>query len=108
MEAFTRDQIIRLTADFETCLDILKLVVHTLGNIRSSAVKFPAETSPDSLSSNPLKGKRKAVFRQIMESTNTVIKDNILPASDGQVSRIPIASKPGSNIQPVDSLLPWA
>ena len=86
VEASTRDQAIRLTSDFETCLDILKLIVHTLNNIRSSDVGFPAEFSPDLLALGAHKDAGHQILRQIMQSTNTIIKETVSPASDRQAS----------------------
>ena len=78
-------QAMRVTSDYETCQDILKLIIHTVSNIRSSALDFPAELRPKLRSSSPLK-ELDSILDQIMKSTNTIIKKGAEPAVTREVS----------------------
>ena len=63
----------RITSDYDTCLDILKVIAFMLGNIHTSEIDLPAH----------LKSRRKSslyiepetpMLRQVEKLTNTVIE----------------------------------
>ena len=73
VEASSKDCIIRVTSDYETSLDIYKLTIHTISNIKSCNVDLSAELV------NDVQGRTDVpddVLKQVMESTNTVIEVN--------------------------------
>lgn len=74
VEASTRDRALRITSDYETCVDILRLIIQTLGSIKSYEVDFPVESRPNLQSSSPHMNKYETFIREIMQSTNIIIK----------------------------------
>ena len=74
VEASTEDQVIRITSDYETSIDIMKLIMHTLDNIKLSRVEAPVNLIPAPRAQNPQKPFFFANIRQVMQHTNTVIR----------------------------------
>lgn len=67
VEAWPQDRIIRITSDYDSCVDILKFFVHTLESIRVSTI--------DGQESTPFPKKlNDVVLRQIEEYTNTIFR----------------------------------
>lgn len=77
VEASSRDQAIRVTSDHDTCLDILKLIIHTLGNIKISVIDLPATLKgvPRSTNSADKDSYQDAIIAQVMQLTNTIIRE---------------------------------
>lgn len=78
VEASSRDQVIRVTSDHDTCLDILKLIIHTLGNIQVSVIDLPATMKGVPRSTNSASDKdsyQDAIIAQVMQLTNTIIRE---------------------------------
>jgi len=106
VEVSPQRQAIRVTSDYETCLDILKLIIHTTENIRSSLVNFPADFRPKLRSSNPLK-EYEVIIQQIMQSTNTIIRGETATALNREVRATDIHLLLATNSFLADHLLSW-
>lgn len=108
VEASNRDEAIRITSDYETCLDILKLIIHTLGNIKCSTIDLPPgfKRSSGSQGSDPDKDTRDAIVNQVMQLTNTIVRETTAPASKKEVSIIEIEPLNGANPEVAEHILP--
>lgn len=63
----------RITSDYDTCLDIVKVIAFTLGNIRTSGIELPAHLK-SRLKSPSIEEPEASVLRQVEKLTNTVMK----------------------------------
>lgn len=63
----------RITSDYDTCLDILKVITFILGQIQSTNVDLPAVLRSN-MKSALYTVPDNAVLRQVEELTNTVIE----------------------------------
>ena len=63
----------RITSDYDTCLDIVKVIAFTLGNIQTSEIELPAHLKSH-LKSPSFEEPEASVLRQVEKLTNTVIK----------------------------------
>ena len=82
----------RITSDYDTCLDILKLITFTLGNTHSSKIDLPITLrshSKSALYAEP----DNAMLRQVEKLTNTVIETKATNDSGRQVSSTGICSR---------------
>ena len=72
IQASRHDRVMRVTSDYDTCLDVLKVIIFILGNIRTS------EIEPKLLNTNPKAAlyfePDTTMLRQVEQLTNTVIK----------------------------------
>lgn len=74
VEAWPQDQTIRITSDYHNCVDICKLLIHTLANIRVSTIDLDADSmSHEGFSPFPRK-LNDVMLRQIEKYTNTLIR----------------------------------
>ena len=72
IQASRHDRVVRVTSDHDTCLDVLKVIIFTLENIRSAEIE---PTPPNSDSKTvPYFQNDIAMLKQVEQSTNTVIK----------------------------------
>ena len=72
IQASRHDRVVRVTSDHDTCLDVLKVIIFTLDNIRSSEIE---PTPPNSDSKTvPYLQTDTAMLKQVEQLTNTVIK----------------------------------
>ena len=79
VEASTIDRALRITSDYETCVDILRLIIQTISNINSQEVDFPIEHQPKARSMKarsmgPQAETYGTFVREVMQSTNTIIE----------------------------------
>ena len=72
IQASRHDRVVRVTSDHDTCLDVLKVIIFILGNIRSSEIQ-PTPLNPDS-NTVPYYQTDTAMLKQVEQLTNTVIK----------------------------------
>ena len=72
IQASRHDRVVRVTSDHDTCLDVLKVIIFILGNIRSSDIE-PIPLNPDSKIVSYYQTET-AMLKQVEELTNTVIK----------------------------------
>lgn len=109
VEASSRDQVIRVTSDHDTCLDILKLIIHTLGNIESSTISLPAgfKGVPQSQGPIPDKDTHEAIIGQVMQLTNTIIREIAVPAPKREVSIELIVCLLAADFEEAEHILPW-
>ena len=85
VEALSKECIIRITSDYETCLDILKLIVHTVNNIRSYDIELSKELNVNLYSH---KETQNVFLQQVMRSTNTVLELSQWRPHEGQAVHI--------------------
>ena len=72
IQASRHDRVVRVTSDHDTCLDVLKVIIFTLENIRSAEIE---PTPPNSDSKTvPYFQTDIAMLNQVEQLTNTVIK----------------------------------
>lgn len=64
----------RITSDYDTCLDILKVIAFTLGNIHTSEIDLPAHLKSHRKSSLYIEPGT-PMLRQVEKLTNTVIEN---------------------------------
>lgn len=74
VEAWPRDRIIRITSDYDNCVDIVKLLVHTIKNIRYTKLELDADSTSKQSSTSPRRKLNPAMLGQISEYTNTLIR----------------------------------
>lgn len=74
VEAWPQDRIIRITSDYDNCVDIVKLLVHTIKNIRFTKLEVDVDSTSNQESTSPRRELNKAMFRQIEKYTNTLIR----------------------------------
>lgn len=74
VEAWPQDHIIRITSDYDNCVDIVKLLVHTIKSIKYSKLEIDVDSTSNQESTSPRKGLDKAMLRQIEQYTNTLIR----------------------------------
>lgn len=76
VEAWPQHHIIRITSDYDNCVDIFKLLVHTLENIRHSTINVAADIDSTSNQDSKLSPKKlsNVMLRQIEEYTNTLVR----------------------------------
>lgn len=73
VEAWPQDETIRITSDYHNCVDIFKLLIQTLSNIRVSTIDLDDHSVSDK-DFSPFPGKlNSAMLRQFEEYTNTLI-----------------------------------
>jgi hypothetical protein len=63
----------RITSDYDTCLDVVKVIAFTLGNIQTSEIDLPAHLKSH-LKSPSFVEPEAPMLRQVEKWTNTVIK----------------------------------
>lgn len=108
VEASAQDQAIRITSDYETSLDILRLIIHTLKNIKSAVVEFSSEYKPDLQASNSQKEIYMTILRHVMQSTNTIVRAKSSDELDQEVSIMMFDLLLTTNCFSAYSLLSWA
>ena len=74
VEAWPQDRIIRITSDYDNCVDILKLLVHTLENIRSSTIEIDVNSTLEQDSAPSSKKLNDVMLRLIENYTDTLIR----------------------------------
>lgn len=74
VEAWPGDCIIRITSDYDNCVDIFKLLIHTLENIRVSTIDLRAHSISHEGSTSFPRELNNAMLRQIEEYTNTLVR----------------------------------
>lgn len=74
VEAWPQDRIIRITSDYDNCVDIFKLLLHTLENIQDSTIGLDVDSMPQKgLKAFP-RELNEAMLRQIEKYTNTLVR----------------------------------
>lgn len=74
VEAWPQDRIIRITSDYDNCVEIFKLLIHTVENIKVSTIDLDNEsTSRKGLTPYP-RELNEAMLRQIEGYTNTLVR----------------------------------
>lgn len=74
VEAWPQDRIIRITSDYDNCVDIFKLLLHTLENIQDSPISLDLDLMPQKgLTAFP-RELNEAMLRQIEKNTNTLVR----------------------------------
>lgn len=74
VEAWPQDRIIRITSDYDNCVDIVKLLVHTIKNIKYTKLELDVDSTSNQESTSPRRKLDKVMLRQIEEYTNTLIR----------------------------------
>lgn len=74
VEAWPGECIIRITSDYDNCVDIFKLLIHTLENIRVSTIDLRAHSISHEGSTSFPRKLNNAMLRQIEEYTNTLVR----------------------------------
>lgn len=79
VEAWPQDHIVRITSDYENCVDIFKLFIHTLENIQVSTIDLAVYSmSHEGLTPFP-RELNKFMLRQIEKYTNTLVRAEAFP-----------------------------
>lgn len=74
VEAWPQDRIIRITSDYDNCIEIFKLLIHTVENIKVSTIDLDdISTSRKSPKSYP-RELNEDMLRQIEGYTNTLVR----------------------------------
>ena len=74
VEAWPQEHIIRITSDYDNCVEISKLLVHTLENIQVSTIDLAADSMTNEGSMPFPKKLNEVVLRQIEKYTNTLVR----------------------------------
>ena len=74
VEAWSQDRIIRITSEYDNCVDILKLLVHTLENIRSSTIEIDVNSTSEEDSASSHKKLNDVMLRLIENYTDTLVR----------------------------------
>ena len=74
VEAWPQEHIIRITSDYDNCLEILKLLIHTLENIQVSTIDLAADSMSNEDSMPFPRKLNEVVLRQIEKYTNTLVR----------------------------------
>ena len=84
IQASRHDRVVRVTSDHDTCLDVLKVIIFTMENIRSSDI----EPTPPNSNSKTVQYFQTdtTMLKQVEQLTNTVIKAKITANRHGHVS----------------------
>lgn len=84
IQASRQDRVVRVTSDHDTCLDVLKVIIFTLENIRSSEIEpTPPSSDPKTV---PYLQNDTPTLKQVEQLTNTVIKAESTANRRGNVS----------------------
>ena len=108
IQASRHDRVLRVTSDHDTCLDVLKVIIFIIENIRTSEIepkllktdhKTTLHFEPDT-----------AILKQVEQLTNTVIKAKFIANRLGNVSSklAWIWACEYTNLATATHLLPWA
>ena len=108
IQASRHDRVMRVTSDHDTCLDVLKVIIFILENIRTSEIepkllktdhKTALHFEPDT-----------DMLKQVEQLTNTVIKAKFTANRLGNVSSklAWIWVSEYTNLATATHLLPWA
>ena len=74
VEAWPQDRIIRITSDWDNCIDVLKLLIHTLENVRSSTIEVDVNSTSEQ-DSTPIPKKLNDVMLRLIENyTDTLVR----------------------------------
>ena len=73
VEAWPGPNIIRITSDYDNCIDVNKLLVYTIENITCTKVGLDVLSTSDEDSTLPPRKLDKAVVKQINQYTNTIM-----------------------------------
>ena len=74
VEAWPRHRFIRITGDYDNCVDIVKLLFHTVKNIRTSKLDLDSNLVLHRDSTLPQTELDMAMRRQIELYTNTLVR----------------------------------
>ena len=74
VEAWPQDRIIRITSDYDNCVDVLKLLVHTLENVRSSTIEIDVNSTSEQDSAPSSKKLNDVMLRLIEHYTDTLVR----------------------------------
>ena len=74
VEAWPTARIIRITADYDNCVDIVKLLVHTVKNIKTSNLDLDVSLVSHRKSKLPQTALDMATRQQIEGYTNTLVR----------------------------------
>lgn len=74
VEAWPQDRIIRITSDYDNCIEIFKLLLHTLENIKVSTIDLDVDfMSHEGLTPFP-RELNDVMLRRIEGYTNTLVR----------------------------------
>ena len=76
VEAWHKGRNIRITADYDNCVDIVKLLVHTVKNIKTSKIDLDVNPVSHRDSTLPQMELDTATREQIELYTNTVVRQS--------------------------------
>ena len=74
VEAWPQQHIIRITSDYDNCLDIFKLFLHTLDNIKVSTIDVNVVSMPHTGSAPHPKRLKDHILQKIEGYTNTLVR----------------------------------
>ena len=74
VEAWPQEYIIRITSDYDNCVDIIKLLLYTLDNIKTSTIDLDVDLMSHKGSTPPPRELNDVMLRQIEEYTNTLVR----------------------------------
>ena len=74
VEAWPQDRIIRITSDYDSCVDVLKLLIHTLESIRSSTIEIDVNSTSEQDSAPGPKKLNDVMLRLIENYTDTLVR----------------------------------
>lgn len=73
ISASKKNRIIRVTSDYDTCLDVLKIIVLTLENVRAEEYDLPVQFKRHRRSED-FHEPGQTMLRQVEQLTNTIIE----------------------------------
>lgn len=74
VEAWPQDSIIRITSDYDNCVEIFKLLIHTVENIKVSTIDLDDQPTSRKALIPYSRELNEAVLRQIEGYTNTLVR----------------------------------
>ena len=74
VEAWPREHTIRITSDYDNCVDIVKLLIHTITNIKHSKLELDVDSMSHQGSKSPRRELDGNMLQQIEGYTNTLIR----------------------------------
>lgn len=74
VEAWPQHRIVRITSDYDNGVDIVRLLAHTIENIKQSKIDLDVDSMSHQGSPAPRRELDRAMLRQLDEYTNTLVR----------------------------------
>ena len=88
VEAWPQDRIIRITSDYDNCVEIFKLLIYTLENIKVSKIDLGVDSMSHKGQTPYPRELNEVMLRQIEGYTNTLVRSSRQTVSTADVLSI--------------------